>query len=191
MILAAHPRSGVPPAVERFAAGLLGCRCGVREDAGRSWQADGTLSARYRSEASKERVDPAGIFYFWHGERPRHPDAPQLGNRRDQAGERGSRRRLLHDTLGRCRGLPRPNLGHLPPRRPRGRGRPGRDRRLRAGRTHHAAARGVELAGKLLTSGSHAQTFDRGAGRSGSLTRDVRLGRLAALFTRPIRLPSG
>jgi hypothetical protein len=36
------------------------------------------LSARYWSEASKERVDPAGIFYFWKGERPRHPDAPQL-----------------------------------------------------------------------------------------------------------------
>src|ERR1700741_3577158 len=45
---------------------------------GRSWQADGTLSARYWSEASKERVDPAGIFYFWKGERPRQPNAPQL-----------------------------------------------------------------------------------------------------------------
>ena len=45
---------------------------------GSVWQADGTLSARYWSEASKEHVDPAGIFYFWNGERPRHPDAPQL-----------------------------------------------------------------------------------------------------------------
>ncbi len=53
-------------------------RAGALELAGRSWQADGTLSARYWSEASKERVDPAGIFYFWKGERPRHPDAPQL-----------------------------------------------------------------------------------------------------------------
>src|SRR4249919_3958442 len=48
------------------------------EVAGRSWQADGTLSARYWSEATKERVDPASIFYFWKGERPRHPNAPQL-----------------------------------------------------------------------------------------------------------------
>ena len=48
------------------------------EVAGRSWQADGTLSARYWSEASKERVDPASVFYFWKGERPRHPNAPQL-----------------------------------------------------------------------------------------------------------------
>ena len=51
---------------------------GALEVAGRSWQADGTLSARYWSEASKERVDPAGIFYFWKGERPRHPNAPEL-----------------------------------------------------------------------------------------------------------------
>ncbi len=53
-------------------------RAGALEVAGRSWQADGMLSARYRSEASKERVDPARIFYFWKGERPRHPNAPQL-----------------------------------------------------------------------------------------------------------------
>ena len=45
---------------------------------GRSWQGDGTLSARYWSEASKERSDPAGVFYYWNGERPRHPDAPRL-----------------------------------------------------------------------------------------------------------------
>jgi hypothetical protein len=53
-------------------------RAGALEVSGRSWQADGMLSARYWSEASKERVDPAGIFYFWKGERPRHPNAPQL-----------------------------------------------------------------------------------------------------------------
>ena len=53
-------------------------RAGALEVSGRSWQADGTLSARYWSEASKERTDPAGIFYFWKGERPRHPDAPEL-----------------------------------------------------------------------------------------------------------------
>jgi hypothetical protein len=46
--------------------------------AGRGWQEDGTLSSRYWSEAAKERTDPAGVFYFWNGERPRHPNAPQL-----------------------------------------------------------------------------------------------------------------
>ena len=53
-------------------------REGGLEISGRAWQADGTLSARYWSEASKERRDPRAIFYFWRGERPRHPNAPQL-----------------------------------------------------------------------------------------------------------------
>ena len=53
-------------------------RDGTLELAGRSWQEDGTLSARYWSEAAKEKKDPASIFYYWKGERPRHPNAPQL-----------------------------------------------------------------------------------------------------------------
>src|SRR5688572_21962576 len=44
---------------------------------GRAWQEDGTLSARYASEATKERKEPAGIFYCWKGERPRHANAPE------------------------------------------------------------------------------------------------------------------
>src|SRR5689334_22847228 len=49
---------------------------GALQVSGRAWQADGTLSARYWSEASRERVDPPSIFYFSKGERPRHPNAP-------------------------------------------------------------------------------------------------------------------
>lgn len=45
---------------------------------GRSWQEDGTLSARYWSEAAKEAKGPAGVFYAWRGERPRDPNAPQI-----------------------------------------------------------------------------------------------------------------
>ncbi len=26
----------------------------------------------------KERKEPSGVFYYWKGERPRHPNAPQL-----------------------------------------------------------------------------------------------------------------
>ena len=48
------------------------------EVTGRAWQEDGTLSARYWSEATKEMKDPAGIFYFWKGERPRDPNAPAI-----------------------------------------------------------------------------------------------------------------
>lgn len=53
-------------------------RDGALELAGRSWQEDGSLSARYWSEAAKEKKEPAGIFYYWKGERPRHPNAPEL-----------------------------------------------------------------------------------------------------------------
>jgi len=53
-------------------------REGALDLGGRSWQEDGTLSARYWSEAVKARNDPPGIFYYWKGERPRHPNAPQL-----------------------------------------------------------------------------------------------------------------
>jgi hypothetical protein len=53
-------------------------RDGALELRGRSWQEDGTLSARYWSEAAKERKDPPGIFYYWNGERPRQPNAPPL-----------------------------------------------------------------------------------------------------------------
>jgi hypothetical protein len=53
-------------------------RDGALEVGGRSWQEDGNLSARYWSEAAKERKEPAGVFYYWKGERPRDPNAPQL-----------------------------------------------------------------------------------------------------------------
>jgi hypothetical protein len=53
-------------------------RDGALELTGRAWQEEGTLSARYWSEAVKERKDPPGLFYYWKGERPRHADAPQL-----------------------------------------------------------------------------------------------------------------
>jgi hypothetical protein len=53
-------------------------RDGALEVIGRSWQEDGSLSARYWSEAAKEKKEPSGVFYYWKGERPLHPNAPQL-----------------------------------------------------------------------------------------------------------------
>src|SRR5262245_3663060 len=67
---------GEPSAVGLLRISLT--RDGGLDVDGRAWQEDGKLSARYWSEAAKERKDPAGIFYFWKGERPRHADAPQL-----------------------------------------------------------------------------------------------------------------
>ena len=68
-------------------------RDGTLELAGRSWQEDGRLSARYWSEAVKERKESAGVFYYWKGERPLQPDAPQLdgtGEIRMESAERAS-----------------------------------------------------------------------------------------------------
>ncbi|HET9037637.1 MAG TPA: TIR domain-containing protein, partial [Myxococcaceae bacterium] len=53
-------------------------RAGMLEMHGRSWQKDGTLSARYWSEAAKEKTEPSRIFYFWRGERPRDPTAAEI-----------------------------------------------------------------------------------------------------------------
>jgi hypothetical protein len=68
-------------------------RDGALEVAGRSWREDGRLSARYWSEAVKERSDPTGVFYYWKGERPLDPNAPQLdgiGEIRMESVDRGS-----------------------------------------------------------------------------------------------------
>jgi hypothetical protein len=53
-------------------------RHGSLEVAGRSWQENGALSARYWSEAVKERNESSGVFYYWNGERPLDSNAPQL-----------------------------------------------------------------------------------------------------------------
>ena len=68
-------------------------RDGALEVAGRAWQEDGRLSSRYWSEAVKERKDPAGIFYYWKGERPLDQNAPALegtGEIRLESAERAS-----------------------------------------------------------------------------------------------------
>ena len=92
-------------------------RLGALQIAGRSWDADGTLSARYWSLATKELVDPAGIFYFFNGERPRHPNAPEIEGTGEIKLEIGrSRQRLLHHAIGWRTGLPGQDVGHLSPR---------------------------------------------------------------------------
>jgi hypothetical protein len=68
-------------------------RNGALELTGRSWREDGRLSARYWSEAVKEREGSSGLFYYWSGERPLDPDAPQLhgtGEIRLEAADRAS-----------------------------------------------------------------------------------------------------
>jgi hypothetical protein len=68
-------------------------RNGALDVAGRAWQENGRLSARYWSEAVKEKKEPAGVFYYWNGERPLDPNAPRLhgtGEIRLETGERAS-----------------------------------------------------------------------------------------------------
>jgi hypothetical protein len=68
-------------------------RSGALEIAGRSWQENGALSARYWSEAVREKKDSAGVFYYWKGERPLDPNAPQLdgtGEIRMESADRAS-----------------------------------------------------------------------------------------------------
>ena len=66
-------------------------RDGALELSGRSWQEDGRLSARYWSEAAKEKKEPSGIFYCWKGERPLDPNAPQLNGTGEILIESGDR----------------------------------------------------------------------------------------------------
>jgi hypothetical protein len=68
-------------------------RDGGLDLAGRSWREDGALSARYWSEAAREKREPSGLFYYWQGERPLDPNAPQLhgtGEIRLESADRGS-----------------------------------------------------------------------------------------------------
>jgi len=68
-------------------------RDGALELAGRSWQENGSLSARYWSEAVKERKESSSVFYYWKGERPMDPNAPQLegtGEIRMESADRAS-----------------------------------------------------------------------------------------------------
>jgi hypothetical protein len=53
-------------------------RNGALELTGRAWRGNGSLSARYWSEAVKEREGSSGVFFYWKGERPLDPNAPQL-----------------------------------------------------------------------------------------------------------------
>ena len=120
---------------------------------GRAWQEDGTLSARYWSEAAKERRGPGRHPLLLEGRAPSAPECPAArGHRRDQGGDRRPRHRVLDDTVGSRRGAECPNRRRLPASRslrPRGAGR--RERRG-AGAADRAAPPGVEVGRKRFLS---------------------------------------
>lgn len=68
-------------------------RHGSLEIAGRGWQENGRLSARYWSEAAKETNDSSGVFYYFRAERPLNSNAPQFngtGEIRMESADRAS-----------------------------------------------------------------------------------------------------
>ena len=78
-------------------------RDGALEVTGRSWQEDGKLSARYWSEAAREKKEPSGVFYYFKGERPLDPDAPQIDGTGEILLETADRAaRILHDSRRRA-----------------------------------------------------------------------------------------
>ena len=75
---------------------------GTLELRGRAWQEDGSLSARYWSEAVKERKEPSGVSsLLLEGRTAPGPECTATGrDGRNPPGVRRSRGRVLHDSLG-------------------------------------------------------------------------------------------
>ena len=86
---------------------------------GRAWQEDGTLSARYWSEAAKERERSSLHPLLLEGRAPSAPECPAArGHRRDHGGNRRPRHRVLDNTVGSRPRVKRPNRRRLPSSRP-------------------------------------------------------------------------
>ena len=118
----------------------------VLELAGRSWQENGSLSARYWSEATKERKETPGIFYYWKGERPMDANAPQLeGTGEILLGVSGSGIRVLHDASLHKPGAECAYIRCLFARRSARLGHPGRARQSAAGGVDRRAAKQLEV----------------------------------------------
>ena len=120
-------------------------RDGMLELTGRSWQADGTLSARYRSEAAREKKDPAGHLLLLEGRTASAPERAAVGrDGRDQ----NSSLRIARPVTGQLvRTLPerqRTDVGDLPARRSRGPEHPGRTRRSEARRVDRGASAALQ-----------------------------------------------
>ena len=121
-------------------------RDGALELHGRCWQEDGKLSARYWSEAVKERKEPSGIFYYWRGDRPRDPNAPQLDGMGEILLEFADRAAgYFTNSFGRARERERADRRCSLARRSRGHGYPGRKRRRATCGVDRRAAEALEV----------------------------------------------
>ncbi len=118
-------------------------RNGMLEVSGRSWQADGMLSARYWSEAAREKKDPQGVFYYWKGERPRHPNAPAVDGTGEIRLESADRAAGYLTTSRTSSERQHQDIGGLPARRSRGPDDHGRKRRSETRRVDRGTVCGV------------------------------------------------
>jgi hypothetical protein len=112
---------------------------------GRAWQEDGTLSARYWSEAAKEQGSARHLLLLEGRAASASKCSGARGHRRDQGGDRRPRHRVLDDTVGSRPRAECPNRRRLPPSRPLRPPGAGRRERGGAGRAHRAAPPGVEV----------------------------------------------
>ena len=134
-------------------------RDGALELGSRSWQADGRLSARYWSEAVKERKEPSGVFYYWKGERPLDPNAPELdgmGEIRMESADRATG----YFTCGHAPESERADSRCLLARRSREHEHPGRARRSETRGVDRRAAPALEVDHERLRS-AHGRSSDR------------------------------
>ena len=101
-------------------------RDGALELTGRSWRENGALSARYWSEAVKEKREPLGfLLLLERGTAPRSERAATPWDRRDPDGILGPCVGIFHHALGLAAGSGREDRRRLPARRTGGPGHPG------------------------------------------------------------------
>ena len=126
--------------------------------------APGRRTARSRRATGARRrrssSDPSGVFYFWKGERPRHPNAPQLEGTGEIRLETADRAAGYWTTRSdRDPDAERAHVRRLPARRSRRPRRPRRRERGRARRAHREAPRRVEVRReRVLSSRGSAST---------------------------------
>ena len=155
-------------------------RNGALEVTGRSWREDGSLSARYWSEAAKEKEGSSGIFYYWKGERPLDPNAPQLDGTGEIKLESADRASGYFTTRADCRSECEGADSRCLLARRSGRHQDsGRSRRSKTCGAHDAAAGTMEVRQELLIDGycSAACAFEELLGRITSQARPMNTSR--------------
>ena len=104
------------------------------------------MTTSSRAGRSSRSAVPSGIFYYWKGDRPQDPNAPQLDGMGEILLEFADRAAgVLHDSCGRARERELADRRCSLARRSRGRGYPGRKRRRATCGVDRRAAEAMEV----------------------------------------------